>query len=236
MFAAITLGGLGTAFGALVGGLVIGLLTSSSATLWIAAGAQERRRARGADPRPAGPTAGHPRTQGAGRIGDGLGLDPLATPSARAISAATRSSSRSPRSASTSTSATPACSTSARSAFMAVGAYGVGITDRQLRLAAVGRHPGRLVLVGRARRSCSACPTLRLRADYLAIVTIAAAEILRLIVRSAPLQRCHRWRRTASTASPTLPATGSPQPVRHLRADCTASDRSRFSGADICGC
>ena len=32
-------------------------------------------------------------------------------------------------------------------------------------------------------------PTLRLRADYLAIVTIAAAEIIRLIIRAARLQR-----------------------------------------------
>ena len=31
-------------------------------------------------------------------------------------------------------------------------------------------------------------PTLRLRADYLAIVTIAAAEILRLLVRSSALE------------------------------------------------
>ena len=31
-------------------------------------------------------------------------------------------------------------------------------------------------------------PTLRLRADYLAIVTIAAAEIIRLLVRSVTLR------------------------------------------------
>jgi branched-chain amino acid transport system permease protein len=69
--------------------------------------------------------------------------------------------------------------------FLAVAAYGLG----------VGRHLPRLPVL--RARSCSGwvlavllalllgIPTLRLRADYLAIVTIASSEVLRLIARSA---------------------------------------------------
>jgi branched-chain amino acid transport system permease protein len=70
--------------------------------------------------------------------------------------------------------------------FMLVGGYGMAITVD---------HGGPLwvgVLVGMA---CAAVlglalgiPTLRLRADYLAIVTIAVAEILRLLVRTSSLE------------------------------------------------
>ena len=71
--------------------------------------------------------------------------------------------------------------------FVAVGAYGVGISVVYLDLPfGVG------VLVGLAGAVVLALllgiPTLRLRADYLAIVTIAAAEIFRLVVRSATLR------------------------------------------------
>lgn len=67
--------------------------------------------------------------------------------------------------------------------FMLVGAYGVAIT--------VSTFGGPLwlgVIVGLLAAVVLALilgiPTLRLRADYLAITTIAAAEILRLLVRS----------------------------------------------------
>ena len=70
-----------------------------------------------------------------------------------------------------------------QAAFMACGAYGLGMTSQYF---GVGMWWGIVigliyvvvlgVLVG--------IPTLRLRADYLAIVTIATAEIVRLIVRS----------------------------------------------------
>ena len=66
--------------------------------------------------------------------------------------------------------------------FMLVGAYGLGITVE---------HGGSFwlgVAVGFAAAAVLGLilgiPTLRLRADYLAIVTISAAEILRLIARS----------------------------------------------------
>jgi neutral amino acid transport system permease protein len=68
-------------------------------------------------------------------------------------------------------------------AFMLVGAYGTAITVEaggSLWLAMVVgimAAAGFGLLVG--------IPTLRLRADYLAITTIAAAEVLRLVVRSS---------------------------------------------------
>lgn len=69
-------------------------------------------------------------------------------------------------------------------AFALVGAYGVGIT------AATWELPLALgVVVGLAAAVALALvlgvPTLRLRADYFAITTIAAAEILRIIFRSS---------------------------------------------------
>ncbi|WP_438591221.1 ABC transporter permease subunit, partial [Janibacter hoylei] len=67
--------------------------------------------------------------------------------------------------------------------FALLGGYGVGITtityEQPLWLG---------ILVGLAAAGLLALvlgiPTLRLRADYLAIVTIAASEILRLVFRS----------------------------------------------------
>jgi neutral amino acid transport system permease protein len=71
-------------------------------------------------------------------------------------------------------------------AFMAVGAYGVGITTSYF-----GGPLWLGILVGMASGVVLGLilgiPTLRLRADYLAIVTIAVGEIIRLIVRAAKL-------------------------------------------------
>ena len=63
MFAAITLGGLGSAFGALVGGVIVGVFIEL--LTWVLPGvrAEERRRPAGADRRPADPAAGHPGPQ-----------------------------------------------------------------------------------------------------------------------------------------------------------------------------
>ena len=67
--------------------------------------------------------------------------------------------------------------------FMLVGAYGVAITvstfGGPLWLGVIVGLLGAVVLA-----LILGVPTLRLRADYLAITTIAAAEILRLLVRS----------------------------------------------------
>lgn len=67
--------------------------------------------------------------------------------------------------------------------FALVGGYGMGIAVQNYGLPLWAG-----VLIGMAAGAALALllgiPTLRLRADYLAIVTIAAAEILRLITRS----------------------------------------------------
>jgi len=66
--------------------------------------------------------------------------------------------------------------------FMAVGAYGLGIST-----STYGLPLGLGIVVGLVAGALFALllgiPTLRLRSDYLAIVTIAAAEIVRLLVR-----------------------------------------------------
>jgi neutral amino acid transport system permease protein len=70
-----------------------------------------------------------------------------------------------------------------QAAFMAAGAYGLGMTAHYFDISFWWGLPigvGYAVVLG----LLMGVPTLRLRADYLAIVTIAAAEILRLVVRS----------------------------------------------------
>ncbi len=71
--------------------------------------------------------------------------------------------------------------------FLAVGAYGIGYSVTRLELpffAGVAVGVGLSVLLA----LLLGIPTLRLRADYLAIVTIAASEIVRLTVRSSALR------------------------------------------------
>jgi branched-chain amino acid transport system permease protein len=75
-----------------------------------------------------------------------------------------------------------------QSAFLAMGAYGlaVSVTTWGLPfwvgiLVGLGGAVGLAILLG--------IPPRRLRGDYVAIVTIAAAEIIRLIVRSAALEK-----------------------------------------------
>ncbi len=71
-------------------------------------------------------------------------------------------------------------------AFMAAGAYGVGITTSTIGAPLwVGIIVG--MLAGVVLGILLGYPTLRLRADYLAIVTIAVGEIIRLTVRAATL-------------------------------------------------
>jgi neutral amino acid transport system permease protein len=73
-----------------------------------------------------------------------------------------------------------------QAAFLAVGAYGLSIS-----VAISGLPFGVAIIIGLLGAVVMALllgiPTLRLRADYLAIVTIATAEIFRLFVRSATL-------------------------------------------------
>jgi neutral amino acid transport system permease protein len=71
--------------------------------------------------------------------------------------------------------------------FLAVAAYGLGVTVTTLGLSFwLGIFVGLLGAVVFAL--LLGIPTLRLRADYLAIVTIAAAEIIRLAFRSVTLR------------------------------------------------
>jgi neutral amino acid transport system permease protein len=74
-----------------------------------------------------------------------------------------------------------------QAAFLAVAAYGLAIS-----VSISGLPFGVGIIVGLLGAVVLAIllgiPTLRLRADYLAIVTIAAAEIFRLFVRSASLR------------------------------------------------
>ena len=75
-----------------------------------------------------------------------------------------------------------------QAAFLAVAGYGLATTVVYLGL---GFWTGLLVGIAAAvvLALLLGAPTLRLRADYLAIVTIAAAEIVRLLVRSAALRK-----------------------------------------------
>lgn len=74
-----------------------------------------------------------------------------------------------------------------QAAFLAVAAYGLGVTVATLGLPFwLGIIVGLLAAVVLAL--LLGIPTLRLRADYLAIVTIASAEIVRLIARSVTLR------------------------------------------------
>ncbi len=75
-----------------------------------------------------------------------------------------------------------------QAAFMACGAYGLGMTAHYFGVSfwwgiafGLGYAIVLALIVG--------VPTLRLRADYLAIVTIAMAEMIRLIVRSVTFKR-----------------------------------------------
>ena len=70
-----------------------------------------------------------------------------------------------------------------QAAFMAAGAYGLGMTVSVMGISmwwGIALGIGYSIALG----LLMGIPTLRLRADYLAIVTIAVAEVVRLIVRS----------------------------------------------------
>ena len=68
-------------------------------------------------------------------------------------------------------------------AFMAVGAYSIGVVVLSLGLSLWLAIPIAIV-ASVALALILGIPTLRLRADYLAIVTIATSEIVRMVVRS----------------------------------------------------
>ena len=70
-----------------------------------------------------------------------------------------------------------------QAAFMAAGAYGLGMTAHYFSISMWWGF-GIGILFSVILGLLMGIPTLRLRADYLAIVTIAVAEIIRLVVRS----------------------------------------------------
>ena len=211
IFAAVTLGGLGTAFGALVGSLVIGLIVEVS-TLWIPATSSTSAALVAHDHHPARPTAGHPRPQRANRLGK-------VTMNWQFHLARNRADLR-PRpsrptrwrpSASPSTSASPACSTSARRASWpsaptpspsprSIFGWPLWAVDprgdrRGHRLRVHPRHPDAATAGG-----------------LPAIVTIAAAEIVRLLGHDARVLTTSPAARTASTARRGRSTTVNPLP------------------------
>ncbi len=73
-------------------------------------------------------------------------------------------------------------------AFVAVGAYSVGVIAITAGLSVWWALPAAL-LAATLLALILGLPTLRLRADYLAIVTIATGEIVRMVVRSSALEQ-----------------------------------------------
>jgi branched-chain amino acid transport system permease protein len=71
-----------------------------------------------------------------------------------------------------------------QAAFMAAGAYGLGQTTVSVMGISVWLGLGIGIVYSITLALIIGIPTLRLRADYLAIATIAAAEVVRLVVRS----------------------------------------------------
>ena len=204
MFAGITLGGLGTAYGAAVGCFVLGIFIQLS-TLWLPTVAQERRCPRRADRRVAGPPAGHLRTTGAGGLsglGDSSRDDVLGDLRPRAIVFVLAAMGLNFHYGYT------GLMNFGQAAFIAAGAYGVAISRRDASAGALGRRPRRDPAPRCVLALLLGIPTLRLRGDYLAIVTIAASEIIRLVVRSEALEDVtggnSRHQRRSPTPSTTL--------------------------------
>lgn len=75
-----------------------------------------------------------------------------------------------------------------QAAFMACGSYGLGMTAQYFGIGLWWGIPLGIVLVI-ILALIVGIPTLRLRSDYLAIVTIATAEIVRLFVRSVKFNK-----------------------------------------------
>ena len=188
------------------------------------------RRPGRADPHPARQTSGHSRSQR--KIGvarHGLGEHLLATrPSS--CSARSRSPTRSRRPASRCTSATPACSTSAWPASWPSAATA---TPSRSSASACPWWVGMLIglLAAAVFALILGIPTLRLRADYLAIVTIAAAEIVRLLFTTQVFDDVHQLGRRPRRLPRGLPRARTRSP----RAP-TASVRGTYNDERAAGC
>ena len=99
-----------------------------------------------------------------------------------------------------------------QAAFLACGAYGLGMSTFYFEISLWwGLLFGLVFAV--VLGLIMGIPTLRLRADYLAIVTISIAEVVRLFVRSQTFRNVLRRRRRHLRLLRRLPP---PQPVRRL--------------------
>jgi branched-chain amino acid transport system permease protein len=193
IFAAVTLGGLGTAFGAHRRLPHRGPLHRAVDAL-AAVRHEVRRRAGRAHPGAAVPTAGNPRSPRENRIRrkpdmiDWIAISPTRR---RSSSAPPPPPTPWPHSAWRSTFGYTGLLNFGQAGFMALGAYGYAISTLSF-----GFPVWASVLVGVGASVIFALilgiPTLRLRADYLAIVTIAAAEILRPHLHDEHVRRHHR--------------------------------------------
>jgi len=107
--------------------------------------------------------------------------------------------------------------------FVAMGGYGLGMS-----ITIFGWNPWLGLLVGLLYALLFALllgiPTLRLRGDYLAIVTIAASEVLRILVRSTTVAE---W----TGGNTGLTGDGTHARTRRLRR--AAGDRQWFSGSRV---
>ena len=226
MFAAVTLGGLGAAFGALAGSIVIGLVVELSSLVDPERHAV-RRGARDPHPRPAVPTAGHPRPRRrASDNGDHSWTGPASSPTSPARSSR-------PTTAAYALAAIglnihfglTGLLNMGQAGFMLLGAYGFAIaTIAGLPLLAA-------VLVAIACAVVFALilgiPTLKLRGDYLAIVTIAAAEIVRIVGRSTTLTDLTGASQRAARQQLQVHVPGRVAvPRRHARPSARSSTRS----------
>ena len=203
VFAAVTLGGLGTIWGAILGSFIIGIFIEVS-TLFITGRAQVRRCTGRADRRPALPPARPARPSRASGLRKELIMDwhDIFTQSLQQGLGPT---------------AIVYCLAAiglnvhfgytgllnfGQAGFMAVAGYALAST-----VATWGQSFWLGIVIGLLLTVVLALllgvPTLRLRADYLAIVTIAAAEIIRQVIGSVTPARVRSVASTVCRTSTT---------------------------------
>ena len=123
-------------------------------------------------------------------------------------------------------------------AFVAAGAYAVGVIvltfDLSLWLAIVVG-----MVVSTLLALLLGIPTLRLRADYLAIVTIAASELLRLLVRSIAFKDVFggaqgtQWQARAPVSRPQPAASRYRTPCFYLESAGSLGSNSRLGSCIV---
>ena len=116
-------------------------------------------------------------------------------------------------------------------AYMAIGAYGYAIS-----ILTFGLPWWAGILIGMGASVIFSLilgiPTLRLRGDYLAIVTIAAAEVIRLLFLTDGVRPGDRLGRRPVRLPHQLPGR-EPDPAGHLRVRAVGVQRDRLVGADL---